>query len=291
MPNIVGIQFKEVGKIYYFSPGETDFQKGEGVIVETARGVEYGTVVIPNKDVSDSEVKGQLKPVVRKATDKDREQYIANTEKRVKALKDAQEKIAKHNLDMKLVDAEFTFDGSKVVFYFTSENRVDFRDLVKDLASMFHLRIELRQIGIRDECKLKGGLGPCGRACCCNAYMGDFERVSIKMAKNQGLSLNPTKISGLCGRLMCCLKFEDAHYAETLKFMPKIGSEINTPDGKGLVESTDMLKRRVKARVILKDGLAEVREYNAEELGIKFPCENCDASTQHDTEEVPAEEE
>lgn len=268
MPNIVGVQFKDMGKVYYFAPNNIEFAVGDGVIVETARGVEYGKITIANKDIDNSKIVGSLKPVVRKATEADEKTNKTNNDKKAQAMKDAQEKIKKHNLDMKLVDVEFAFDGSKVIFYFTSEGRVDFRDLVKDLASVFHNRIELRQIGIRDECKLKGGLGPCGRACCCNSCLEDFERVSIKMAKNQGLSLNPTKISGLCGRLMCCLKFEDEYYAETIKIMPRVGAEINTPDGKGIVESNDILKQRVKLKVQLKSGDIEAREFHVSELSI-----------------------
>ena len=266
MPSIVGVKFKEVGKVYYFSPENIQFEVGNGVIVETARGVEFGTVSIANREVDEKDIVGELKPVIRKATDADVEKYHENLARKPKAMKDASERILKHNLDMKLVDVDFTFDNSKVIFYFTSEGRVDFRELVKDLASLFKVRIELRQIGIRDECKLKGGLGPCGRPCCCNSYMGDFERVSIKMAKNQGLSLNPTKISGLCGRLMCCLKFEDEYYAETLKFMPKIGSEVSTPDGNGVVESSDILRRTAKVRVTNANGDVEVKEYSVDAI-------------------------
>ena len=197
MPNIVGVQFKKSGKAYYFDPKDIVFRVNDGVIVETAHGVEYGTVVIANTEVADSEIKGELKAVVRKATEKDEAQHKAICEKRPQAIREAQERANRRNLEMKIVDAEFAFDNSKVVFYFTADNRVDFRELVKELASTFRMRIELRQIGIRDECKMKGGLGPCGRVCCCNAYLNDFERVSIKMAKTQGLSLNPTKISAV----------------------------------------------------------------------------------------------
>ena len=249
MQTIVGIQFRNTGKVYYFAPGKLVFVKGDGAIVETARGLEYAEVVLPNCEVDDSEIKGELKPVVRKATPKDTANYRVNLERRPKAIRDAQSMANKRKLDMKVVDAEFSFDGSKATFYFTADQRVDFRDLVKEMAATFRCRIELRQIGIRDECRMKGGLGPCGRVCCCNCCNTDFDRVSIKMAKHQGLSLNPTKISGLCGRLMCCLKFEDEYYAETLKFMPKLNSEVNTPDGKGKVDSVDMLHLTVKVRV------------------------------------------
>ena len=280
MSTIVGVQFRNTGKIYYFAPGQLTFAKGEGAIVETARGLEYGEVMIANCEVDESEIKGELKKVVRKATPKDTANYNSNLARRPKAIRDAQAMANKRNLDMKVVDAEFCFDGSKAIFYFTADQRIDFRDLVKEMAATFHCRIELRQIGIRDECKMKGGLGPCGRVCCCNCCNTDFDRVSIKMAKHQGLSLNPTKISGLCGRLMCCLKFEDEYYAETLKFMPKLNSEVTTPDGKGKVESVDMLHQTVRVRVTLSQEESTVNEYTLEELGIKavYPdhsCEGC----------------
>lgn len=268
MPNIVGIQFKQTGKVYYFDPNGIEFLVGEGAIVETAHGLEFGKVTIANTEITDSEVKGELKSVVRKATEKDVAQHIAICEKRPQAIREAQERANKHNLEMKVVDADFAFDNSKVVFYFTAENRVDFRELVKELASAFRMRIELRQIGIRDECKMKGGLGPCGRVCCCNSYLNDFVRVSIKMAKTQGLSLNPTKISGLCGRLMCCLKFEDDYYSQTAKFMPKINSEINTPNGKGRVTEVDMIRQLVTVRVNKTEDEAEMFVFTLPELGI-----------------------
>lgn len=278
MSTIVGVQFRNTGKIYYFAPGKLTFAKGEGAIVETARGLEYGEVMIANCEVDESEIKGELKKVVRKATPKDTANYNSNLARRPKAIRDAQAMANKRNLDMKVVDAEFCFDGSKAIFYFTADQRIDFRDLVKEMAATFHCRIELRQIGIRDECKMKGGLGPCGRVCCCNCCNTDFDRVSIKMAKHQGLSLNPTKISGLCGRLMCCLKFEDEYYAETLKFMPKLNSDVTTPDGKGKVESVDMLHQTVRVRVTLSQEESTVNEYTLEELGIKavYPDHSCD---------------
>lgn len=265
---IVGVQYKSKGKVYFFNPKNLTFQKGEGVIVETAQGQEYGIVAIANQEVDDSLIKGELKPVIRKATEKDEKQHQSLMEKRTKYIADAQKLIAKHKLDMKIVDADIMFDGSKIVVYFTSENRVDFRDLVKEMASQFRMRIELRQIGIRDECKMKGGLGPCGRVCCCNSHLDDFARVSIKMAKNQGLSINPTKISGLCGRLMCCLKYEDDYYAQTLKFMPKVNSEIETPDGKGKVESIDVLHQTVRVRIVRADESVQVDDYTLPQLGI-----------------------
>lgn len=260
MPTIVGVRFRNAGKIYYFDPTNIQFSRGDGVIVETVRGVEYGKVVIANKEVDEKEIVGQLKPVMRIATEEDKKQYENNLLKREEAMKVCREKIKKHGLDMKLIDVEFTFDNSKVIFYFESEGRVDFRNLAKDLASYFRIRIELRQIGIRDVTKIIGGLGSCGRPCCCSAHLGDFERVSIKMAKIQGLSLNPTKISGLCGRLMCCLKYENDHYTETTRLMPKVGSEVRTPDGKGIVDSINVLLKTVKVR-FEKDGSQDVREY------------------------------
>lgn len=284
MPNIIGVQFKEVGKVYYFSPADVQFAVGEGVIVETTHGVEYGKVVIANKDVDQSEIVGQLKTIVRKATEDDTRIYKDNLSRRKQAIKLCEEKIAKRKLEMKIVDCDYTFDNSKIVFYFTAEGRVDFRELVKDLASVFKIRIDLRQIGIRDECKLLGGLGPCGRACCCNSHMGDFERVSIKMAKNQGLSLNPTKISGLCGRLMCCLKYENDYYVETLKVMPKVNSEIQTPDGKGLVTACDLLKRTVSVKVATDDEV-EIKTYTLDQLDVKID----ESATDDDDDEMDVE--
>ena len=302
MSEVVGIKFKSAGKLYYFAPNGLTFSKGEGAIVETARGVEYGTVAVANHEVPDEDIKGELKPVVRKATEKDTAKYQENVNKRHSSIRTAQEMANRRKLDMKFVDAEFTFDGSKVIFYFTSDNRIDFRDLVKEMASSFHMRIELRQIGIRDECKMKGGLGPCGRVCCCNDYMNDFERVSIKMAKHQGLSLNPGKISGLCGRLMCCLKFEDDYYADTLKFMPKVGSEVDTPKGRGIVASIDVLRQTVVVKTTLADESVAMDEYILEQLGITpvYPdrcagCAGCqtgeDESDEDDTDVLPDSEE
>lgn len=294
MQTIVGIQFKNTGKVYYFAPGKLVFAKGDGAIVETARGLEYAEVVLPNCEVDDSEIKGELKPVVRKATPKDTANYRINLERRPKAIRDAQSMANKRKLDMKVVDAEFSFDGSKATFYFTADQRVDFRDLVKEMAATFRCRIELRQIGIRDECRMKGGLGPCGRVCCCNCCNTDFDRVSIKMAKHQGLSLNPTKISGLCGRLMCCLKFEDEYYAETLKFMPKLNSEVNTPDGKGKVDSVDMLHLTVKVRVQTSEEESAVNEYTLEELGItpvySKGCSGCGGCGKNDNDDEAADD-
>lgn len=241
MTEIIGVRFKSVGKMYYFSPDGLKIEAGALVIVETARGVECGEVVISNRMVDDSEIVLPLKPVIRVALPEDLEIVEKNRQKEKEAFKICEEKIQKHKLDMKLIDVEFTFDNNKLLFYFSSENRVDFRDLVKDLASVFRTRIELRQIGVRDEAKMLGGLGVCGRPFCCNSFLGEFQPVSIKMAKEQGLSLNPTKISGTCGRLMCCLKYEQDNYEELLKVTPKVGAYVKTPDFKGYVQEVNLL--------------------------------------------------
>ena len=268
MAKIIGVKFKEGGKLYYFDPGDKTFEKGRGVIVETARGVEYAKVYLPVHDVPESELVAPLKPVLRAATEKDEETVRRNEEKRVPAMKTAEEKIAARGLDMKLVDCEFTFDGSKVIFYFTADGRVDFRELVKDRSAVFRIRIELRQIGVRDETKMLGGLGPCGRECCCASCMPEFKKVSIKMAKNQGLSLNPGKISGLCGRLMCCLAYENDYYADAYKKMPKVGSEVGTPDGTGTVVNVNMLKMEAKVRIDKNEGSA-YKDFKVDELRFK----------------------
>ena len=238
------------------------------MIGETSRGLDYATVVCPEKEVDDRELVSPLKPVVRAATEKDEETVRRNAERRKEAMKICREKIEKHKLDMKLVYCEFSFDGGKLLFYFTSDNRVDFRELVKDLAAVFHTRIELRQVGIRDEARLLGGIAPCGRECCCAGSMSDFKKVSIKMAKNQGLSLNPGKISGLCGRLMCCLAYENEYYAEAYKKMPKTGSTVGTPEGKGVVVSSNMLKMEVRVK-IEKDGALVYRDFPVTALNFK----------------------
>jgi len=223
-------------------------------VVETARGLEYAWVAYPEKKVTDNEIVSPLKPVIRIATQKDTEFYESCQEKRPQAMQICREKIIKHGLEMKLVDCEYAFDGSKILFYFTSSNRVDFRDLVKDLATTFHNRIELRQVGTRDEAKYLGGIAPCGRVCCCAGNMPEFKKVSVKMAKTQGLSLNPGKISGLCGRLMCCLSYENDYYADAIKKMPKVGAEVGTPDGKAIVTGINMLKMEVKVKIDDKNG-------------------------------------
>ncbi len=266
MEKVIGVRFKRVGKVYYFLPGDLKFAEGDHAIVETARGVEYGEVVIAEKEVSEKDIVAPLKTVVRRATPKDDKRVEDNKRKEKEALETCQKKIEKHGLDMKLVDVEYTFDNSKIIFYFTADGRVDFRDLVKDLAGVFKTRIELRQIGVRDEAKMLGGLGPCGRPCCCSCFLGDFSPVSIKMAKEQNLSLSPTKISGLCGRLMCCLNYEHEYYEELQRILPRNGSEVKTPDGKGTVLETNALKQLVKVKVMLNDDDFDVKEYPVKDI-------------------------
>ena len=249
MTEIIGVKFKKSGKVYYFSPGENKLSQGMKVVVETARGVEIGEVAIGNKMTEDKNIYVPLKPILRIATDKDIKQAEENIEKEKEAFKICQEKIEKHNLDMKLVEVEYTFDQNKILFYFTSDGRVDFRELVKDLASVFKTRIELRQIGVRDEAKMLGGLGICGRKLCCASHLGGFEPVSIKMAKEQSLSLNPTKISGACSRLMCCLKYEQDAYEDLLKTTPSVGSIVKTEDGKGKVVEVNLLRGMLKVHL------------------------------------------
>ncbi|WP_075620359.1 PSP1 domain-containing protein [Paenisporosarcina indica] len=263
MYNVVGVRFKKAGKIYYFDPAEFPLGKDQYVIVETARGVEYGKVVVPVKQVEEHDVVLPLKQVVRPADERDRHQVDENQLESKRAFELGTEKIVEHALEMKLVDVEYTFDRNKIIFYFTAEGRVDFRDLVKDLAAVFRTRIELRQIGVRDEAKMLGGIGPCGRMLCCSTFLGDFEPVSIKMAKDQNLSLNPSKISGLCGRLMCCLKYENDEYETAKSLMPDIGARISTPDGKGKVVGINLLER------VMQVELAEqqrVLDYTLEEI-------------------------
>ena len=246
MVDVVGIRFKKAGKIYYFDPGDLEIANQSFAIVETARGVEYGQVVIGKKMVTENDVVFPLKKVIRLASEDDSEQVRINKQMAAEAMKLCQEKIKQHELDMKLIDVEYTFDRNKIIFYFTAEGRVDFRELVKDLAFVFRTRIELRQIGVRDEAKMLGGIGPCGRILCCSTFLGDFEPVSIKMAKDQNLSLNPVKISGLCGRLMCCLKYENDHYERTKEEMPEIGQQVSTPMGLGRVVGLNILERLVQ---------------------------------------------
>lgn len=249
MTEIIGVRFKDVGKIYYFSPNKNTVKCGSHVIVETARGVECGEVVIANREIEDDKVVQPLKSIIRIATDKDIETQKKNREKEQEIMKVFTRKIVEHKLDMKPIDIDCTFDGSKILFYFTAENRVDFRELVKDLASVYRTRIELRQIGVRDEAKMLGGLGICGRPFCCKTFLGEFQPVSIKMAKEQSLSLNPTKISGTCGRLMCCLKYEQNCYEELLAITPKVGALVETSEGRGIVEDTNLLTGVLKVKL------------------------------------------
>ena len=269
MTKVIGVRFRTAGKIYYFGPKDIEFKRGEHVIVETARGVEYGTVVQPNMEVPDEKINQPLKNVIRKATGDDDEREKRNREKEKDAYKICLEKIHKHGLEMKLINAEYTFDNNKVLFYFTADGRVDFRELVKDLAGVFRTRIELRQVGVRDETKILGGMGICGRPLCCHLYLSDFAPVSIKMAKEQNLSLNPTKISGICGWLMCCLQNEALVYEEQGKKLPRVGDTVTTPDGsKGEVRETNVLKQLVKV-VVEVDDEKELREYHVDELKFK----------------------
>ena len=253
MARVAGVRFKTAGKVYYFDPVDLNVKAGDNVIVETARGMEFGTVTMDITDISEDGIVAPLKKIVRIANEKDHKQHIENVKKKEKALKLCQEKVDKHGLVMKLIDVEYTFDNSKIVFYFTADGRVDFRELVKDLAGVFKMRIELRQIGVRDEAKMLGGIGSCGRALCCHSWLADFEPVSIKMAKVQNLSLNPTKISGICGRLMCCLKYENDIYMEFRKGMPDVGERVKTPDGLAKVVDTNLLERTVKVRLYLDE--------------------------------------
>jgi len=283
---VIGVRFKRAGKVYYFDPGALEIKAGNSVVVETARGLEFGEVITGPRDVPDAQLVTPLRKVVRLATEQDIRTARENEENTRNAYGICQDKIAQHKLEMKLVDVEYTFDKSRILFYFTANGRVDFRALVKDLASVFRTRIELRQIGVRDEAKMLGGLGPCGRQICCGAFLGDFQPVSIKMAKEQSLSLNPTKISGLCGRLMCCLKYEQETYEQLRKRMPRVGKDIITPDGVGTVLEIQVLKEMVKVRVNKGDGF-EIKEY---------PMDDCAkpgqlSQNQADAEKQEAEEE
>lgn len=270
MIRVIGVRFRKAGKVYFFDPVGLEIKTGDNVIVETARGIEYGKVVIGCKEVEEDKVIQPLKPVIRVATPEDDEIERKNKEKEKEAFGICLEKIRKHGLEMKLIDAEYTFDNNKVLFYFTADGRIDFRELVKDLASVFKTRIELRQIGVRDETKIVGGIGICGRPLCCHTHLSEFAPVSIKMAKEQNLSLNPTKISGVCGRLMCCLKNEEEAYEELNSKLPNVGDYVTTPDQlKGEVQSVSVLKQMVKVVVTLENDEKEVRDYKAEELKFK----------------------
>ena len=269
MIRVIGVRFRTAGKVYYFDPGKLDIKKNDHVIVETARGIEYGTVVGDPKEEEDDKVVQPLKSVLRIATPKDDEQEASNKQREKEAFKICLEKIRKHDLQMKLIDAEYTFDNNKVLFYFTADGRIDFRELVKDLASVFKTRIELRQIGVRDETKILGGIGICGRPLCCHTHLSEFAPVSIKMAKEQNLSLNPTKISGVCGRLMCCLKNEEETYEELNRRLPNVGDFVTTEDGlKGEVHSVNVLRQLVKVIVDVDDE-KEIQEYRVEQLRFK----------------------
>lgn len=270
MTKVIGVRFRTAGKIYFFAPGKFEIKQGSHVIVETARGIEYGRVVSGPKEVKDEDVVQPLKSVIRLASDQDRKVVEKNKQKEKDAFKICQEKIRKHGLEMKLVDVEYTFDGNKILFYFTADGRIDFRELVKDLAAVFRTRIELRQIGVRDETKIKGGIGICGRPLCCSTYLTEFSAVSIKMAKEQNLSLNPTKISGVCGRLMCCLTNEEETYEQLNSQLPSVGDTVTTEDGlTGVVHSLSVLRKQVKVIVNLENDEKEIREYQADQLKFK----------------------
>lgn len=269
MIDVVGIRFRNTGKIYFFNPKNLDLKKGDHVIVETSVGVEYGEVALEKKQVTDDQVKKPVKDIMRKANEKDDQKYAQNQEKEKKAFQTCKEKIKKHGLEMKLIKVEYTFDGKKIMFYFTADGRVDFRELVRDLASVFRTRIELRQVGVRDEAKLIGGIGMCGRELCCSTFLPSFAPVTIKMAKEQNLSLNPTKISGICGRLMCCLKNEQESYEYLNSNLPDVGEKVKTFDGfEGEVTSVNVIKQEVKI-VVEEDEEREIKTYNVSELKFK----------------------
>ena len=283
MTKVVGVRFRQVGKIYFFAPGQYNVEVGQHVIVETARGIEYGHVVLGEREVEDSAVVQPLKAIIRISTPDDDEREAKNREKEKEAYKICLEKIKKHNLEMKLIKVEYTFDNNKVLFYFTADGRIDFRELVKDLAAVFKTRIELRQIGVRDETKILGGIGSCGRPLCCSSYLSDFVPVSIKMAKEQNLSLNPTKISGMCGRLMCCLKNEEDAYEYLNSKLPDIGEYVTTVEGlKGEVSTVSVLKQLVKV-IVEVNGEKEIREYKVEDLKFR-------KKKKHDNEKIQDKE-
>lgn len=270
MTKVIGVRFRQAGRIYNFAVGDIEVENGQHVIVETARGIEYGEVVGKIKKINEEELSAPLKPIIRVATPEDDEKELENKKKEKKAYKICLEKIKKHGLEMKLINTEYTFDNNKVLFYFTADGRIDFRELVKDLAAVFRTRIELRQIGVRDETKIRGGIGICGRPLCCSTYLSEFAAVSIKMAKEQNLSLNPTKISGVCGRLMCCLTNEEETYEELNSQLPSVGDMVTTPDQlSGVVHSLSVLRKQVKVIVNLENDEKEIREYSADELKFK----------------------
>lgn len=286
MEKVVGIKFKTGNKLYYFAPRkDEEYQRNMPVIVETSRGLEYAWVVYPCLEVESDKIVSPLKPIIRIATEKDTARYQSFQDKKEETMRVCKEKIRKHELQMKLVDCEFSFDNGQITFFFTSESRVDFRELVKDLASTFHSRIDLRQVGIRDETKYLGGLAPCGRVCCCAGNMPEFKKVSVKMAKAQNLSLNPGKISGLCGRLMCCLGYEIDYYTEAGRQLPKMGAEVTTPDGKGIVAGLNMLKMEVRVKSGDANNGFTFREYPVAEIQFKKPCANCPKAEMTDDED------
>lgn len=284
MKTVIGVRLRRPGKIYYFNPGDKKISKGEYVIVETTFGQEYAEVVMENKEIEEEKIVSPLKDIVRVATKKDKEQHEQNLKKEKEAFDIAQENIKKHKLAMNLVDVQYQFDNSKILFYFTAEGRIDFRDLVKDLAAIFRTRIELRQIGLRDEVRRIGGNGICGRQLCCCSYLGDFDMVSIKMAKEQGLSLTPSKISGCCGRLMCCLKYEENVYEEKNAKLPGVGAIVKTEEGEGTVEGLEILKEIVKVKLVDKDNNIFHKKYNIDEIKIIKDVEKDSANYEADEE-------
>ncbi len=290
MTTVIGVRFKKAGKIYYFDPTGVWPKPGDYVIVETTRGIELGETITGAREIDESEIVSPLKKVLRLALPQDLQLMEENERKEKEAFAVCSERIQKHRLEMKLVDAEYTFDGSKLIFYFTANGRVDFRDLVKDLAGVFHMRIELRQIGARDEAKMLGGLGACGRHICCAAFLSDFQPVSIKMAKDQNLSLNPTKISGQCGRLMCCLKYESDYYTAVLKRLPKVGKDCVTPGGRGIVNDINVIREKVRVRLRGSDGSFSIKEYDLDDVkkpsDVRDPAQDEDAAP---TEKLPKE--
>lgn len=287
MVNVIGVRFRRAGKVYFFDPAGYDIKQGDNVIVETARGIEYGSVVLGARDVEDDKIIQPLKPVIRQATEEDNVVEKRNKEKEKEAFAICIEKIKKHGLEMKLIDSEYTFDNNKVLFYFTADGRIDFRELVKDLASVFKTRIELRQIGVRDETKIVGGIGICGRPLCCHMHLSEFAPVSIKMAKEQNLSLNPTKISGVCGRLMCCLKNEEEAYEELNSKLPNVGDFVTTKENlRGEVQSVSVLKQVVKVIVTMENDEKEVREYKVDDLRFKLKRRKEKSSSSIEDEEL-----
>lgn len=288
MAKILGVKFKNTAKVYYFAPANDteEYTEKSGVIVETAKGLEYGTVVFGVREIDDKELTHPLKPVIRKATEKDEKTVRDNEKKIPEAMETAEKMISEMKIKMKLIGCEYAFDGKKIVFFFTADGRVDFRELVKNLAAKFHLRIELRQVGIRDETKILGGIAPCGRECCCASCMPDFSKVTIKMAKNQGLHLNPSKISGLCGRLMCCLEYENDYYAEACKKVPKVGGTVSTPEGNGVVISNDMLKMISKVKISKEDGSEVYKDFAVKELKFNRQINDKDDEDDKDLEDI-----